>query len=363
MKPGLESIKNIIAVASGKGGVGKSTVTTNLAFALKEQGFKVGVIDGDIYGPSQPGLLGSDDKPTGQGGFIVPVEKDGVKFISMGVMNPSGKAVIMRAPLAIRALSQFLSGVLWGEMDYLLIDLPPGTGDIQLTLSQQARLTGAVVVTTPQRVALDISKNAVEMFKTVNVPILGVVENMSGFACKNCGENTPIFKTGGGENLATKESVPFLGCIPLDPEIMASGDEGVNLIAHHKSAGPAKAFVDLANKVIESQKEAKSETSEPKGIDVVNGKLEVKWDENDSTSFETFDLRFACPCANCVDENTGVQMLTPESIATDISVVRHQLVGRYGMSIHFSDGHNTGIYKFSKLKELKNGTRQDSFSV
>ncbi len=363
MKPGLESIKNIIAVASGKGGVGKSTVTTNLAFALKAKGFSVGVIDGDIYGPSQPGLLGSSDKPTGQGGFIVPVEKEGVKFISMGVMNPSGKAVIMRAPLAIRALSQFLSGVLWGELDYLLIDLPPGTGDIQLTLSQQARLTGAVIVTTPQRVALEISRNGVDMFKTVNVPILGIVENMSGFDCKHCGESTPIFKTGGGASLATKEGVPFLGCIPLDPEIMASGDEGVNLVSHHKGQGPAKAFVDLADKVIANQIEAKLETSEPKEIEVVNGKLQVSWEEGKPASYETFDLRFACPCANCIDENTGVQILTKESIATDISVVRHQLVGRYGMSIHFSDGHNTGIYKFSKLKGLENGTRQDSFSV
>lgn len=363
MKPGLDSAKNIIAVASGKGGVGKSTVTTNLAFALKEQGFSVGVIDGDIYGPSQPGLLGSSEKPTGEGGFILPVEKDGVKFISMGVMNTSGKAMIMRAPLAIRALSQFLSGVLWGELDYLLIDLPPGTGDIQLTLAQQARLTGAIIVTTPQRVALEISRNGLEMFKTVNVPILGIVENMSGFSCKSCGETTPIFKTGGGEKLAATEGVPYLGAIPLDPEIMASGDEGVNLITHHKGQGPAKAFIDLAEEVKKNQVQAKLETSEPTGIEVVNGKLEVKWEEGQLTPYETFDLRLACPCANCVDENTGVQILQPEQIKTDISVVGHQLVGRYGMSIHFSDGHNTGIYKFSKLKDIKDGSRQDSFSV
>lgn len=363
MKPGLDSVKNIIAVASGKGGVGKSTVTTNLAFALREQGHTVGVIDGDIYGPSQPGMLGSSDKPTGQGGFIVPVEKDGVKFISMGVMNPSGKAVIMRAPLAIRALSQFLAGVLWGELDYLLIDLPPGTGDIQLTLSQQARLTGAIVVTTPQRVALEISKNGVEMFKTVNVPILGIVENMSGFACKSCGATTPIFKTGGGEKLASNEGVPYLGAIPLDPEIMASGDEGVNLIAHHKGTGPAQAFMDMANKVKANQEEAKGDTQEPAAIEVVNGVLQIEWEAGHPVTYDSFDLRFACPCAACVDENTGVQILKAEQIATDISVTRHQLVGRYGMAIHFSDGHNTGIYKFSKLKEMQNGSRQDSFSV
>ena len=307
--------------------------------------------------------MGSDDKPTGQGGFIVPVEKEGVKFISMGVMNPGGKAVIMRAPLAIRALSQFLSGVLWGDLDYLLIDLPPGTGDIQLTLSQQARLTGAVIVTTPQRVALEISKNGVEMFKTVNVPILGVVENMSGFSCKHCGETTPIFKTSGGEKLANNEDVPYLGAIPLDPEIMASGDEGVNLITHHKGQGPAKSFLDLASEVKKRQEEAKLDTAEPNSIDVVNGKLEIEWEPGNKSTYESFDLRFACPCANCVDENTGVQILKAEQISTDISVSRHQLVGRYGTSIHFSDGHNTGIYKFSKLKDLKDGTRQDSFSV
>lgn len=363
MQPGLQSAKNIIAIASGKGGVGKSTVTTNLAFALKEQGHSVGVIDADIYGPSQPGLLGSNEKPTGEGGFIIPVEKDGVKFISMGLMNPSGKAVIMRAPLAIRALSQFLSGVVWGELDYLLIDLPPGTGDIQLTLSQQARLTGAIIVTTPQRVALEISKNGVEMFKTVNVPILGIVENMSGFSCGHCKEITPIFKTGGGEKLAEREEVPFLGAIPLDPEIMASGDEGVNLIAHHKGGGPAAAFMDLATLVKKNQEVVKAETEEPFAIDVINGKLNISWEEGVSKTYETFDLRYACPCANCVDENTGVQILKPEQIATDISITKHQLVGRYGMSLHFSDGHNTGIYKFSKLKGIQNDSKQDSFDV
>ncbi len=363
MKPGLDSAKNIIAIASGKGGVGKSTVTTNLAFALKEKGYSVGVIDGDIYGPSQPGLLGSNERPKAEGGFILPIEKDGVKFISMGVMNTSGKAMIMRAPLAIRALSQFLSGVLWGELDYLLIDLPPGTGDIQLTLAQQARLTGAIVVTTPQRVALEISRNGVDMFRTVNVPILGIVENMSGFSCKSCGETTPIFKTGGGEKLASTEEVAYLGAIPLDPEIMASGDEGVNLITHHKGVGPAKAFMDLADTVIKGQEAAKSDTAEPHSIEVVNGKVQIEWEAGSPKTYETFDLRFACPCANCVDENTGVQILKAEQIATDISVTRHQLVGRYGMAIHFSDGHNTGIYKFSKLKEMESGSRQDSFSV
>lgn len=363
MKAGLDSIKNIIAVASAKGGVGKSTITTNLAFALKSKGFKIGLLDADIYGPSLPGLLGDRGQPKIDEGFIVPLEIDGMKFISMGSLIQIGKATIMRSPMVLKALSQLTMGVLWGKLDYLLIDLPPGTGDIQLSLSQQAKLTGVIIVTTPQRVALEISHRGLDMFQVLNVPILGVVENMSGFNCKHCGMTTDIFKAGGGKKLAILNKVPFLGSVPLDPELMAAGDEGRNLMQTNPETYASKAFVQMAEEVIKVQSKVRGEIIEPEHIQIDGGKLKVSWGKNNTVVYDTFDLRLNCPCANCVDENTGKRKLSEKHIPLDIKAVKFNLVGRYGVSVHFSDGHNTGIYKFKTLMEMNHERRQTSFSV
>ena len=197
--PGLSGVKNIIAVASGKGGVGKSTVSANLAVALAQAGHKVGLMDADIYGPSQPGMFGSDNvQPEVINNLLKPKRNHGVDFISMGLLVGDDTPVIWRAPMAMKMIQQFINSVMWGELDYLLIDLPPGTGDVQLTLAQQASLTGAVIVTTPQQVALGIAKKGLKMFEQVKVPIVGIIENMSGFTCSHCGELTEVFK-GGGE--------------------------------------------------------------------------------------------------------------------------------------------------------------------
>lgn len=215
----LPGVKHIIAVSSGKGGVGKSTVTVNLAVALKQQGYAVGLMDADVYGPNIPLMIGVSKEPGKDGDKILPAEGQGVKVISMGFFVPEDTPVVWRGPMVHSAIQQFFRDVVWGELDYLLIDLPPGTGDVPLTLSQLVPLTGAITVTTPQEVALQDVRKGMTMFKKVNVPLLGVIENMSYFVCGHCHERTEIFSTGGGERAAQKFEIPFLGRIPIDPAI------------------------------------------------------------------------------------------------------------------------------------------------
>lgn len=223
---GLVRVNNIIAVASGKGGVGKSTTAMNLARSLAHSSAKVGVIDADIYGPSIP-TLSKVGKPTRmEGSLIVPPEVDGIKLISVSMFSENNKAHILRGPMAANLVKQFLSGVAWGELDYLLIDYPPGTGDIQLTISQIAALTGAVIVTTPQDLALIDVKKAISMFDTMKVPVVGLIENMSYFLCDSCSKKHHIFKTGGGKKLAQSLGLPLLGEIPIEPHIVKASDEG-----------------------------------------------------------------------------------------------------------------------------------------
>ena len=222
-----EGVQNVVAIASGKGGVGKSTVSANLAVALAADGARVGLLDADVYGPSQTTMFGMDDRPaTDEHRRLIPLEAHGVRFISMGMLSSKETPVIWRGPMASRLVQQFFSGVVWGELDYLLVDLPPGTGDVQLTIAQTAALAGAVIVTTPQAVARTIAEKGLRMFQPVRVPVLGVIENMSSFACPHCGERTNIFSTGGGEEVAGDLGLPFLGGVPLDPRVVLAGDEG-----------------------------------------------------------------------------------------------------------------------------------------
>ena len=357
-KPGIGEIENIVAIASGKGGVGKSTVTTNLAYALSQKGYKVGVLDADLYGPSQPMMMGKNERATAEGNYAIPIENRGVKFISLSAVTKDDTAAVMRGPMAVKVIHQFLSAVLWGKLDYLLIDLPPGTGDIQLTLAQQARLTGGIIITTPQKVALDISKKALDMFNTVNIPILGIVENMSGFTCQHCGEVTEIFKKGGGKESAEKLEVPFLGEIPLDPVVMMSGDDGSSILDSEEKSDShvKKIFQEIAENVVGKIKKLKEDTSivEPEKIQVYEdtGKLNVHWNNGEESELDAYQLRLECPCAQCVDEVTGEKTLDKDSISLDVKVKEAKSVGRYGLSLSFSDGHNTGIYKISTLREL-----------
>ncbi len=222
----IPQVKNTIAVASGKGGVGKSTVAANLAVALHRQGLKVGLMDTDVYGPSVPSLMGAKQEPTVVEGKLEPPVEWGIKIMSMAYFLPEDEAVIWRGPMLHKTIQQFLGDVRWGELDYLVMDLPPGTGDIQLSLSQTIRLTGAVIVSTPQDLALEVAWKAIAMFKKLNIPILGVVENMSYYVCSHCGERDEIFSHGGAREAAARLGYPFLGEIPLDPAIRVQSDGG-----------------------------------------------------------------------------------------------------------------------------------------
>jgi ATP-binding protein involved in chromosome partitioning len=227
----LSGVKNTIAVASGKGGVGKSTVAVNIAVALAMDGANVGLVDADIYGPSIPLMFGISDRPKVLDNKLQPLERYGVKVMSIGFLVNPMEAVIWRGPMASGAVKQFMSDVHWGELDYLIFDMPPGTGDIQLTLVQTIPLTGAVIVTTPQDVALADAKKGLVMFNKVNVPVLGIVENMSYFICSHCGQRENIFDSGGGKRTAEELNVPFLGEIPIDTKVRIGGDKG-NPIVH-----------------------------------------------------------------------------------------------------------------------------------
>ena len=225
-KPPIPGVSNLIAVGSGKGGVGKTTVAVNLAVALARLGHKTGLLDADVYGPNVPLMMGVRATPHAIGERIQPIEKYGVRIMSMGFMNPGDKPLIWRGPMLHSVIQQFLRGVDWGTLDYLVIDLPPGTGDVQLTLIQTAPLTGAVVVTTPSDVSLEDARKAILMFQQVRVPILGLIENMSYLICPHCQERIDVFSHGGGKRTANAMNVHFLGELPLDPAVRAGGDTG-----------------------------------------------------------------------------------------------------------------------------------------
>jgi ATP-binding protein involved in chromosome partitioning len=244
----LPGVKYKIAVASGKGGVGKSTVSTNLALALHALGYSVGMLDADIYGPSQQMMLGIEGRPqideTDE--KIIPMMNHGIKTMSLGLITDPDTPVIWRGPMVMKALDPFLTDVKWGELDFLIIDLPPGTGDAQLTLTQKVPLSGAVVVTTPQDVALIDARKGLAMFRKVNVPVLGIIENMSYFICRHCGEREEIFGHGGGRKTAELLGVPFLGEIPIDPKVVVGGDTGAPIVVLDPSSAAAQAFRTLA---------------------------------------------------------------------------------------------------------------------
>ena len=358
---GMKQVKNAIAVASGKGGVGKSTVATHLALALARSGAKVGLMDADIYGPSVPTMLGGGEAPRGgaQPGVISPVERLGLRFVSMGLFTGRETPVIWRGPMASKMIQQFLGQVAWGELDYLLIDLPPGTGDVQLTLTQSAPLVGAVIVTTPQDVAVNVTLRGLRMFEQVQVPILGIIENMSTFVCPHCGKATDIFRHGGGKKAAEQLGVPFLGEVPLDAALAEAGDSGRPLVAEGTAAGHSpsgRAFLEIAGKLAQQISIVNSLTESvrhrPAEVKVGDGVVEIQWTDRHVSRYPFRKLRQACPCALCVNELTGEPRLDPNRVLASVRPMEIRRVGRYGLQISWSDLHSTGIYTFDLLRAL-----------
>lgn len=249
-KQAVPGVKNIVAVGAGKGGVGKSTTAVNLALALAATGAKVGLLDGDVYGPNLPQMLGAHGQPEASADkTILPLEAHGVKVISMGMLVPPDQPVIWRGPMLHGAVQQFMRDVAWGELDYLIVDLPPGTGDVSLSMAQSVPVAGAVLVTTPQGVSVSDVRKAVGMFRQLNIPVLGVVENMSYFVCGHCSERTEIFGHGGGARMAEELGIPFLGEVPIDTRVRSGGDEGQPIVVAQPDAPAAQAFRGVAGRV------------------------------------------------------------------------------------------------------------------
>ena len=352
----IPGVKEVVAIASGKGGVGKSTVSANLALALAASGAKVGLMDADVYGPSIPTILGVHEKPAMADTRILPVEKYGLKIISMGFFVPANDAVIWRGPMLHKMVQDFLGVVDWGGLDYLLVDLPPGTGDIQLSLCQTIPLTGAVIVSTPQEVAWNVAQKAIVMFDKLNTPILGIVENMSHYSCGHCGTREEIFGSGGAKKAAQLLGIPYLGEVPIVTAIRKTADEGDPVVHSQPQSASSNSFVDIARGLSAQVKKRSAGTNDkpvPAKISPVGQpRIEIEWSDGKKSSYEARELRLACPCAACVNEMTGQRTLMPETVAQNLTAIGIYPVGRYALQILWSDGHATGLYGYDLLRKL-----------
>jgi ATP-binding protein involved in chromosome partitioning len=363
----LKNVKNIIAIASGKGGVGKSTVTVCIAEAFAKAGAKVGILDIDVYGPSIPNMVGLGDHRLGgsQQGVLEPVEAHGMKIMSMGFLTNKDTPVVWRGPIASQLVQQFLGAVDWGDLDYLFVDMPPGTGDIQLTLSQSVPLTGAVIVTTPQEIAHTIAEKGLRMFQQVKIPILGIIENMAGFTPPGSDEVYHIFGEGGGTSAAEEFDLPLLGQISLRQELREAMDTGK--FVEDENIKSIASLIAVEAMMIVTNEELSPFS--PQEMNLANdGKtLVIKWQDNVEHIISAFNVRFRCPCAHCVDEITGVQLIKEEEIPPNVKILESVPVGRYGVKFAFDDpspGANTGIYTFTFLRQLgEEAVKNASFNV
>ena len=353
----IPGVRHVIAVASGKGGVGKSTVAANLALGLKAIGLKVGIVDADIYGPSQPRLLGISGKPqVAHGKIIKPMEGYGLKVMSMGFLVDEDTPVVWRGPMVVSALSQMLRETDWagdgGELDVLIIDMPPGTGDIQLSISQSVPLSGAVIVSTPQDLALIDARKGIGMFKRVEVPILGIVENMSYYLCPACGTRSDIFGHGGARHEAEKLGVPFLGEVPLHMEIRATSDNGAPVTATSPDSPYATIFRELAVKAWAEVERALGKLTPPPVLELKDGgqTLAAAFPDGRSFEFSAELLRVLSPSAEVQGHTASQRITVPRKKHVKIKELRP--VGNYATRVMFDDGHSTGFYTWGYLHLL-----------
>ena len=379
----LPGIRHMIAVGSGKGGVGKSTVSVNLALALQQRGLRVGLVDADILGPSIPGMLGI---PTGErpemtaDSRMIPAQRYGLKVVSMGMLTGDDQPAVLRGPMVGKYLKMFVAGVQWGELDCLILDLPPGTGDTQLTLAQSMPLSGVVIVTTPQAVSLKIARRGLRMFEKVQVPILGIVENMRSFSCPHCGETTDIFRHGGGEQMSAEIGVPFLGALPIDAEVVTCSDEGRPIVAAQPKSVSARVYSAIADALLaqlqtsvtglkafvwkwdsnegapawmEGAVQPSGARNIPVGLLRRDPRtLSLLWQDGHRDDLDVRDLRLACRCALCVEEMSGRPLLDPQTVRADVSPRQITSIGHYAIQFDWNDGHNSGIYSFNDLRDL-----------
>jgi len=340
--PGLAKVKNIIAVASAKGGVGKSTVAANIARELSRRGFATGLLDADIFGPSVPTLF-DVHRPRlyqDEAGLIVPLEVNGLKLMSFGFLLPEGPA-ILRGPLVSQYIQQLLGQVKWGELEYLVVDMPPGTGDVQLTITQTIRLSGAVIVTTRQALSLVDVERGIEMFEKVKVPMLGIVENMAYFVCDNCDKKHYLFGPAGKSSLTEKYGLETLVQIPINQDIVS----GLNKPASNP-------FVtELVDNMIRAEGKRSIEDRALPTVENSPAGLTVTWPDGTKGFVPHRELRSDCHCATCVDEHSGERLLNDADIPDDISAVEVEPLGNYALRISWSDGHNTGIYPWAQIRK------------
>jgi len=349
----VPGIKHMIAVASGKGGVGKSTTAVNLALGFQAIGLKSGILDADIYGPSQPRLLGLTGRPEVlQGNTLRPMEGYGLKVMSMGFMVDEGTPVIWRGPMVVSALTQMLRDVAWGELDVLVIDMPPGTGDVQLTIAQQVPLSGAIIVSTPQDLALIDARKGLNMFRKVDISVLGIIENMSYFLCPKCNERSEIFGYGGAHEEADRLGIPFLGEIPLHMDIRAKSDIGQPIVASQPDSLHAQIFREIAARAWAELETAQGTRAPPPRLELSATKdaLQVMFEGRPPIELAAELLRVMSPSAE-------VQGHSPEQRVTvgrkrNVKINELRPVGNYAVRIVFDDGHNTGLYAWSYLRLL-----------
>ena len=350
---GVPGVEHLIAVASGKGGVGKSTVAVNLALGFQAIGLKAGILDADIYGPSQPRLLGLSGKPeVASGKKLAPMEGFGLKVMSMGFMVDEETPIVWRGPMVVQALNQMLREVLWGELDVLVIDMPPGTGDVQLTIAQQVPLSGAVIVSTPQDLALIDARKGLAMFRKVSVPVLGIVENMSTFVCPKCGERSDIFGHGGARAEAEKLDVPFLGEVPLHMDVRATSDSGKPITATAPASPEAQIFREIATRAWAELEAAEGKGLKPPALEVVRGgsALRVTFATRDVHELAAELLRVMSPSAE-VQGHSKEQRVTVAG-KRNVEIKELRPVGNYAVRIVFDDGHDTGLFMWSYLQML-----------
>jgi ATP-binding protein involved in chromosome partitioning len=349
----VAGIKHMIAVASGKGGVGKSTTAVNLALGLQAIGLKTGILDADIYGPSQPRLLGLTGRPeVARANTLRPMQAHGLRAMSMGFLVEEGTPIIWRGPMVVSALTQMLRDVDWGDLDVLVIDMPPGTGDVQLTMAQQVPLAGAIIVSTPQDLALIDARKGLNMFRKVDVPVLGIIENMSYFLCPKCGERSDIFGHGGAKAEAEKLGIPFLGAVPLHIDIRATSDEGRPIVASSPDSVHAQIYRDIAARAWSELNGGTGARIAPPRLETAAGgaELTVAFAGAKPFTLSAEMLRVMSPSAE-------VQGHSPEQRVTvgrkrNVKIKELKPVGNYAVRIVFDDGHDTGLYAWSYLQTL-----------